>query len=192
MPATPSSPQVPSGTFTASALYAKLLQIKATLLFGDRRAALMAISPAQTVAGHFDIYICRRDDSPRGRGPEEVPQMLRQALLDADVDDSKIEVIIDEQAAINRILSLARPGDLLLIFADAIERGWKQITQFETGGGDPHSQPTVAIPIEQVSVMRLSRYSMFSARTASSTRSPSRCRSSGSASTSISANSSPP
>ena len=85
---------------------------------------------ARLCAGKFDHYICRRDDSPRGRGPEEVPKMLRETLLEAGVDDERIEVIIDEQKAVRRCLRLARPGDLLLIFADAIQRSWKQITHF--------------------------------------------------------------
>ena len=73
--------------------------------------------------------------------------MLRQGLLEAGVEDERIEVIADEQAALHRGLALARPGDLLLIFADAIERGWKQITQFSPeAAGAPAS--TTAPQIE--------------------------------------------
>ena len=82
-------------------------------------------------AGRFDHYICRRDDRPRGRGAEEVPRMLQQALLDGGVTPDKIEVIIDEQAAIDAALRAGRPGDVLLIFVDAISRGWKQVTTFK-------------------------------------------------------------
>ena len=105
---------------------------------GDRRDEDVR-EIARLCAGSFDHYICRRDDSRRGRGPEEIPRMLRQALLDAGVEDERIEVIADERAAVHRGLTLARPGDLLLIFADAIERGWKQITQFspEADAGAP-------------------------------------------------------
>jgi cyanophycin synthetase len=82
-------------------------------------------------AGRFDHYICRRDDRPRGRGPEEVPRMLQQALLDAGVSPEKVEIIVDEPAAIDAALRLGRAGDVVLIFVDAITRGWKQVTTFK-------------------------------------------------------------
>ncbi|MEO8636787.1 MAG: cyanophycin synthetase [Gemmatimonadales bacterium] len=82
-------------------------------------------------AGRFDHYICRRDDRPRGRGPDEVPRMLQQALLDAGVPPEKVEIIVDEQAAIHAALRAGRSGDVLLIFVDAISRGWKQVTTFK-------------------------------------------------------------
>ena len=43
---------------------------------------------------------------------------------------TQITVIPDEQAAIDAALREAQPGDLLLIFADAITRSWKQVIQF--------------------------------------------------------------
>ena len=49
---------------------------------GDRRDEDV-IEVALAVAGKFDHYICRRDDNPRGRGDDEVPQMQRKALIDA-------------------------------------------------------------------------------------------------------------
>jgi EpsI family protein len=39
------------GTLTGSELQAKLLQIKAVLLFGDKRAAMIALSTDETVTG---------------------------------------------------------------------------------------------------------------------------------------------
>ena len=39
-------------------------------------------------------------------------------------------MIIDEQEAIEGALRMARAGDLVLIFADVLARGWKQITNF--------------------------------------------------------------
>jgi cyanophycin synthetase len=92
-------------------------------------------------AGRFDHYICRRDDRPRGRGPDEVPRMLQQALLDAGVPQSKIELIIDEQAAIDAALRAGRPGDVLLIFVDAITRGWKQVTTFKPDTPNAPAEP---------------------------------------------------
>ncbi len=96
---------------------------------GDRRDEdLVAIADA--VAGRFDHYICRRDDSLRGRDGDEVPRIQARALMAAGVDKDAISIIPDEQEAIDAALRMAEAGDLLLIFADALVRSWKQIIRF--------------------------------------------------------------
>jgi len=96
---------------------------------GDRRDIdIMEIG--HVAAGHFDAYIVRRDDHRRGRDGDEVPQMLRKALLERGVPDSSILVIPDEVEAVDKALQLGREGDLVLIFADALTRTWKQILHF--------------------------------------------------------------
>jgi cyanophycin synthetase len=96
---------------------------------GDRRNEdLVAI--AQAVAGRFDHYVCRRDDNLRDRAPEEVPRLIAAALREAGVADAAISIIPDEQEAIDAALNMGRTGDLLLIFADALTRSWKQVTKF--------------------------------------------------------------
>jgi cyanophycin synthetase len=100
---------------------------------GDRRDTdLIAI--ANAVAGRFDHYICRRDDNLRNRAPDEVPRLQAQALHAAGVPGSAISVIPDEQEAIDAALRMGETGDLLLIFADALARSWKQITKFKPSG----------------------------------------------------------
>ena len=100
---------------------------------GDRRDEdLVAI--AQAVAGHFDHYICRRDDNLRGRDGDEVPNIIARALREAGVDADAISVIPDEQEAIDAGLRMGQPGDLLMVFADALARSWKQITKFKPEG----------------------------------------------------------
>ncbi|HLQ13961.1 MAG TPA: cyanophycin synthetase [Steroidobacteraceae bacterium] len=100
---------------------------------GDRRDEdLVAI--ANAVAGRFDHYFCRRDDSLRGRAPDEVPRIQSQALRAAGVPEQAISIIPDEQEAIAAALAMGQPGDLLLIFADALVRSWKQITKFKPAG----------------------------------------------------------
>jgi cyanophycin synthetase len=97
---------------------------------GDRRDEdLVAIARAAAV-GQFDQYICRRDDALRGRTEREVPEMLANALRAAGVDDDRITIVVDEQQAIEHALRMARTGDLVLVFADALARGWKQIVNF--------------------------------------------------------------
>jgi cyanophycin synthetase len=100
---------------------------------GDRRDEdLVAI--ANAVAGRFDHYICRRDDNLRERATDEVPRIQAQALRAAGVSEQAISIIPDEQEAINAALSMGQSGDLLLIFADALARSWKQITKFKPAG----------------------------------------------------------
>jgi cyanophycin synthetase len=97
---------------------------------GDRRDEDIRSIGFVAAAGNFDNYICRRDDGRRGRGEEEVPHMLAAALREAGIPDDRITIIVDEQQAIEAALRMARPGDLVLIFADALARGWKQIVNF--------------------------------------------------------------
>jgi len=99
---------------------------------GDRRDEDIR-NIAAIAAGHFDRYICRRDDNPRGRGLDEVALMLRDALLDNGVAPDRIQVVADEQDATRHALELASPGDLVLILGDNIRRTWKQIIYFKSG-----------------------------------------------------------
>ena len=100
---------------------------------GDRRDEdIRAI--AQTVAGHFDHYYCRRDDSLRGRDGDEVPRILSDTLRASGVRDEQISVIPEEQRSVDAALRRARTGDLLLIFGDQITRTWKQIINFHADG----------------------------------------------------------
>ena len=112
---------------------------------GDRRDQdIMEIG--RSIAGRFDQYICRRDDQLRGRRPDEVPQLLREALLANGVPAEDILVIPSEEAATDAALREADPGDLLLIFGDSITRTWKQIIQFRP--------EAAAAPAEQRRVSR--------------------------------------
>ena len=112
---------------------------------GDRRDEdLQEI--ANVVAGKFDHYVCRRDDALRGRDGDEVPRIIAKALLAAGVDESAITVIPDEQQAIDAALRMGQPGDLILVFADALARSWKQIIRFKPEGDMPQASPRVEVP----------------------------------------------
>ena len=47
----------------------------------------------------------------------------------------KVEVVPDEQEAVGAALRMARPGDLVLLFADALARTWNQVQHFQA---EPH------------------------------------------------------
>src|ERR1700759_929218 len=103
---------------------------------GDRRNEDLVAIP-KAVAGRFDHYICRRDDNLRNRATDEVPRIQAAALVEAGVPKDAISVIPDEQEAIDAALKMGQAGDLLLIFADALARSWKQITKFKASASAP-------------------------------------------------------
>jgi cyanophycin synthetase len=100
---------------------------------GDRRDEDLR-EIANVVAGKFDHYVCRRDDALRGRDGDEVPRIMARALQAAGVAEAAIDIIPDEQQAIDAALRMGRPGDLVLVFADALTRSWKQIIRFQPDG----------------------------------------------------------
>jgi cyanophycin synthetase len=96
---------------------------------GDRRDQDIRDIAAK-VAGSFDVYFCHGDDNPRGRAPDEVPRLLRQALIDFGVSPERISLAESEERSVQSALEMARPTDLVLVFCEAITRTWKQIIYF--------------------------------------------------------------
>ena len=93
---------------------------------GDRRDEDIRAS-VEACLPHFTHFVCKADSNRRGRGPDEVPQLMRSFLLELGVEDSNITVITDEEPAVDYALNMAQEGDLLLITADDLQRTWKQI-----------------------------------------------------------------
>ncbi len=114
---------------------------------GDRRDEDIR-EIAALAAGHFDRYICRRDDNTRGRGPDEVAVMLKDRLLEVGVAADSIEVIPDEQEAVHRALEVARSGDLVLVLGDNVKRTWKQIIYFNAGAHPEETGTKTTVNIE--------------------------------------------
>lgn len=116
---------------------------------GDRRNEDIA-EAGRIVAGHFDHFICRRDDNPRGRGDDEVPQLMKTALLENGVSEEAITIIPSEVEAVDAALEMAEPGDLLLMFGDNISRSWKQIIYFnrpqQQEEDEKAEQPAAPVP----------------------------------------------
>lgn len=117
---------------------------------GDRRDEDIR-EIAKIASEHFDHFICRRDDNPRGRGPDEVAVMLKNQLLECGIESDRIEVIPDEQEATTKALEIAESGDLILILADSIKRTWKQIIYFnsEARADDSSMKPTVTMKLPE-------------------------------------------
>lgn len=113
---------------------------------GDRRDEDIR-EVARITAGRFDRTICREDDGRRGRAPGEVPEILSAALREAGVPEDRIEVIPDEQEAVDTALRMAERDDLVLIFADQLARTWKQITHFHPEVARPRPEPESHPPL---------------------------------------------
>jgi cyanophycin synthetase len=97
---------------------------------GDRRDEDIR-SIADEATGHFDHYICRADDSLRGRGPDEVPNMLRNQLIANGVADSAVDIVPLEVESVAAALDMAQEGDLVVLFADDVRRSWNQVIHYE-------------------------------------------------------------
>ena len=105
---------------------------------------------ARAAAGKFDHYILRRDDGLRGRGEDEIPRLLEHGLIEAGVPVESITRIPDEQQAIDAVLRMGQPGDLVLIFADALTRSWKQIIKFRPDGTSVPVRVAITEPVPVV------------------------------------------
>jgi cyanophycin synthetase len=110
---------------------------------GDRRDEDV-VELAKAAAGHYDTYICKRDDNTRGRRGDEVPALLKRTLVETGVADAQVEVIEDEQEAITAALKRAKPGDLVVVFADNVPRSWKQIIYFKPELTTPSEKPNLS------------------------------------------------
>lgn len=96
---------------------------------GDRRDEDILVI-AKVIAKHFDNFICKQDDNLRKRIDGEVPNLLKDGLIDAGVKANNIHIVLNEVAAIEHGLSHAKENDLLVIFADNVKRSWKQVIHF--------------------------------------------------------------
>lgn len=111
---------------------------------GDRRDEDI-IEAANITANAFDSIICKADDDRRGRGHDEVPQLLKKTYLEQGVNDEAVQIIPSEQEAVEKGMADCKKGDLLIILGDNITRCWKQIVHFQSDGkaedsGDTPSQ----------------------------------------------------
>ena len=112
---------------------------------GDRRDEDIR-EMARIASASFALFICRRDDSLRGRDSDEVPRILRDALIENGIAEDAIQVVADEQKSVDAALRLAQPDDLLVVFGDAIKRTWNQIIHFDSDGKRLQVQSSVSQP----------------------------------------------
>jgi len=106
---------------------------------GDRRDEDIFES-TRILAGHYDHFILKADDNRRGRGDDEIPQLMKTGLLANGVAEGAITIIADEQEAIRHALEMGGEKDLLVVIGDNVARSWKQIVHFGDAQPTPSAQ----------------------------------------------------
>ncbi|MEM7562045.1 MAG: cyanophycin synthetase [Pseudomonadota bacterium] len=100
---------------------------------GDRRDEDVRDS-VKACLPEFTHFVCKADINRRGRGHDEIPQLVRKYLIEEGIDDANITVLPDENEAIQYALDNADEGDLLVITADDLTKAWKQIINWNNDG----------------------------------------------------------
>jgi len=91
---------------------------------GDRRDE--DIRAFGTIAsGMFDEFVIREDTNPRGRERGEVAGILNETLKENGIQDSQIQVVLNEIEATEAALDKARPDDLVVLLADKPQEVWE-------------------------------------------------------------------
>lgn len=97
---------------------------------GDRRDVDI-VEAVRRLVPWFDVFVCRGEEDLRGRAPDEVPRLYERTLLEAGVPREAVIRTGTSAEGIDAALRLARPGDLVVVFADDVERAWRHIVEFQ-------------------------------------------------------------
>ncbi|HEU4699222.1 MAG TPA: cyanophycin synthetase, partial [Gemmatimonadales bacterium] len=92
---------------------------------GDRRDE--DIRAIGRLSAGFDHVIIKEDDDRRGRGPGEVPTLLREGLLAAGYPPERIELVLAEADAVRRGLDRLDEHDLLVVMAVDVSAVLEQV-----------------------------------------------------------------
>ncbi len=90
----------------------------------DQHFANLATAAAQSA---FDHYICFRRNDLRGRGLSEVPERLRDGLIEAGVAAECISIVPPEDDAVNAALDMAAPDDIVALLYSDHDKVWDML-----------------------------------------------------------------
>jgi cyanophycin synthetase len=93
---------------------------------GDRRDEDIR-ELGKVAARAFDFFLAKEDRDLRGRPPGEVARLLAEGAAEGGLAWDCIGQVPDEDHAISQAMGMARPGDLVVIFADEPAAVWKQV-----------------------------------------------------------------
>ena len=72
-------------------------------------------------------YLIVTDADPRDRSPGETPNLVRIGALEKGFAENNVEVVNDSIKAIDRALSIVKPGDLIVVQVDEVEPMLKRV-----------------------------------------------------------------
>ena len=96
---------------------------------GDRRDEDI-FELGQVAAQIFDDLIFREAPDGRGRPAGDVLEKLTEGALLSGFPAERIRRVLDEQTAVETTLSMAGPGDLVVLLPTAISAVWDQVVNF--------------------------------------------------------------
>jgi cyanophycin synthetase len=96
---------------------------------GDRRDDDMREMGALATR-YFDEIIFREDPARRGRRPGEIVTLLAEGALAVGFPEERIRRILEEDEAAGLCLSMAQPGDLVVLTPTDVEAMWQQVLDF--------------------------------------------------------------
>ena len=98
---------------------------------GDRRDE--DIRGVGRLAARLDRVIVKEDPDRRGREDGEIARLMVEGLREGGMGDERIEVILDEAAAVDRALEEVGDGELALILADDVQAVLAQLHPHSSG-----------------------------------------------------------
>lgn len=93
---------------------------------GDRRDQDV-IEIGRIAGSVFDLLVLKEDEHLRGRAPGDIAALLQKGAELAGVSPDRISTKLKEKEAVEYALSIAAPGDLVVLFADEVTAVWKQV-----------------------------------------------------------------
>ena len=82
------------------------------------------------LAPGFDHVILRERDLSTHRPDGEVAGLLARGLAEGGLPPEQAEIVLREPAAVARALALSRPGDLVVLFANNVDRVLAQVAEW--------------------------------------------------------------
>ncbi|MEW6523952.1 MAG: cyanophycin synthetase [Bacillota bacterium] len=86
----------------------------------------------RVIAAGFDLVIVKEDTDLRGRRPGETASLLKDGILSA-APSLKVEIILEEEAAVVRALQEASPGDLVVILYEKYDHTMDILDKIKDG-----------------------------------------------------------
>jgi cyanophycin synthetase len=96
---------------------------------GDRRDQDMR-DLGYEAGKHFDRIVVREDERLRGREPGETAELIAQGVRQAQAEGGRVralDIVLDEIASTRAAVSLANPGDLVVLCVDRARAVWDEL-----------------------------------------------------------------